>query len=77
MMQGIRGIPWGEAADAVPAFLTIAAMPLTYSIANGISLGIVSWVGIRLLSGRWREIHPLLAVVAVLLVAFYGVRAGG
>jgi adenine/guanine/hypoxanthine permease len=77
MMQSVREVPWGEPANAVPAFLTIAAMPLTYSIANGISLGIVSWVGIRLFSGRWREIHPLLAIVAVLLAAFYGVRAGG
>lgn len=77
MMQGVREIPWGEPANAVPAFLTLAAMPLTYSIANGISLGIVSWVGIRLFAGRWREIHPLLAVVALLLAAFYGLRAAG
>lgn len=60
--------------EAVPAFLTLAGMPLTYSIANGISLGIVSWVAIKLLAGRWREVHQVLGGLAVVLAAFYGWR---
>ena len=77
MMRGARDLDWSRIDDAVPAFLTLAAMPFTYSIANGISLGIVSHVLIRALRGRFREIHPLMAVLAVLLVAFYGIRTGG
>jgi AGZA family xanthine/uracil permease-like MFS transporter len=49
-------------------------MPLTYSIANGISLGIVSWVAIKVLAGRWREVHPVLGGLAVVLGVFYGLR---
>ena len=54
--------------------LTLAAMPLTYSIANGISLGLVSHTAIRVLTGRWREVHPLMLGVCVLLVLFYAWR---
>lgn len=74
MLAGARDVDWSSAADAVPAFLTLAAMPLTYSIANGISLGIVSWVAIKLLSGRWREIPPVLAALAVAMTLFYAWR---
>ena len=74
MLAGARAIDWSRADDAVPAFLTLAAMPLTYSIANGISLGIVSWVAIKLLAGRWREVHPVLGGLAVALALFYGLR---
>jgi AGZA family xanthine/uracil permease-like MFS transporter len=77
LMQGVREIPWERVDEAVPAFLTLAVMPLTYSIANGISLGIVSWAAIKVLAGRRREIHPLIAVLAVLLVIYYAVRTGG
>lgn len=74
MMQGVRDIDWKQADEGIPAFLTMALMPLTYSIANGISLGILSWVAIRLLSGRLREIPALLWVLALLLAAFYALR---
>jgi adenine/guanine/hypoxanthine permease len=46
-------------------------MPLTYSIANGIGLGILSWVAIKALTGRVREVGWVMAVLAVLLAAFY------
>lgn len=74
MLRGTRELDWNRIDEALPAFLTLVGMPLTYSIANGISLGIVSWVGLRILGGRFREIHPILGVVAVLLVLFYGWR---
>jgi AGZA family xanthine/uracil permease-like MFS transporter len=74
MLAGAKAIDWSRAEQAVPAFLTLAAMPLTYSIANGISLGLVSWVAIHLLAGRWREVHPVLGGLAVVLVVFYALR---
>ena len=76
MMKGTRTLPWEQYDEAIPAFLTIAAMPLTYSIANGIALGIVSYVLLKLLSGKPREAHPLMYVLAVLLVLYYGFVGG-
>ncbi len=77
MMRGARDLDWSQIDEAVPAFLTLAAMPFTYSIANGISLGIVSHVLIRVLRGRLKEVHPLMIVLAMLLMVFYGFRTGG
>ncbi|HEX6199872.1 MAG TPA: NCS2 family permease, partial [Thermoanaerobaculia bacterium] len=72
MLAGAREIEWGRAEEALPAFLTVAAMPLTFSIANGIALGIASHTLLRLLSGRWREVHPVLYVLTAALAAYYG-----
>jgi AGZA family xanthine/uracil permease-like MFS transporter len=77
MLEGARHIDWERIDEAVPAFLTIAGMPFTFSIANGISLGIVSYAAIKLLSGRWREASPVLYGVAALLVLYYAFIAGG
>lgn len=74
MLKGAREVDWGRADEAIPAFVTMVAMPLTYSIANGISLGVVSWVAIKLLTGRVREVHPILLGVALALMIFHGVR---
>ncbi|MFQ5525813.1 MAG: NCS2 family permease [Thermoanaerobaculia bacterium] len=77
MMGSSRDIEWSRVDEAIPAFLTIALMPLTYSIANGISFGIMSFVALRLVRGRVRELNPLLLILALLLAAFYALRPGG
>ncbi|NMA77227.1 MAG: hypothetical protein GX960_08240 [Actinomycetales bacterium] len=46
-------------------------MPLTFSIANGVSAGVVSFCAIKVFSGGWRSVHPVLYIVALLLVARY------
>lgn len=71
MMQGIRQIPWDEVGEAVPAFLTIIVMPLTFSIANGVSAGIIAYCAIQAGTGKWRAVHPVLYIVAALLLARY------
>ena len=71
MMRGAAQIEWQRLDEAIPAFLTLAIMPLTFSIANGIAVGILSYVGIKLLSGRYRETHPLMYLLAVLLLLFH------
>lgn len=71
MMEGVRHIEWHDISEALPAFLTIIAMPLTFSIANGVSLGLIGYAVIKLFSGRWREASPILYVVAALLLARY------
>ncbi|GAB3617902.1 NCS2 family permease [Okibacterium endophyticum] len=64
MMAQIREIDWSDFSLALPVFLTITIMPLTYSIANGIGAGFIAWVVLRSLSGKARQISPLLWIVA-------------
>lgn len=68
MMGGVTEIEWHDPAQAVPAFLTIAMMPLTYSISYGIAFGFISYVVIKLFTGKVKEIHPITAVLAVLFL---------
>ncbi|HET7463402.1 MAG TPA: NCS2 family permease, partial [Longimicrobium sp.] len=62
---------WDDATEAIPAFLTMIGMPLTFSIANGLALGFVSYPAIKLLAGRGREVSPLVYVLAALFVIRY------
>ncbi|MGF6822936.1 AGZA family xanthine/uracil permease-like MFS transporter [Microbacterium sp. ZKA21] len=64
MMGQIKEIKFTNFAVALPVFLTIVTMPLTYSIANGIGVGFISWALINALSGRARKVHWLMWVVA-------------
>ncbi|MEH7096631.1 NCS2 family permease [Neobacillus vireti] len=66
MMGSIAKINWSELDEAFPAFITVLAMPLTSSISTGIALGFISFPILKLVKGKWREIHPLLYVFAVL-----------
>lgn len=71
MISQIADIDWSDVGVAVPAFATVALMPFTYSIANGVGAGMVLYVLIALGRGRWREIHPLMAVVAAVFVWYF------
>jgi AGZA family xanthine/uracil permease-like MFS transporter len=74
MTKGARDLDWAHIDEAVPAFLTVTSMPFTYSIANGISLGIVSYLLIKVIRGRFRDVHPLIYVLGALLIFFYAFR---
>ncbi len=71
MLDGLKTIDWGDYAILISAFLTVVTMPLTFSIANGVSFGVISYALIKLLSGKGREVDPLLYGIAVLLIARY------
>ncbi|WP_299087514.1 NCS2 family permease [uncultured Microbacterium sp.] len=71
MMSQIRHIDLTELSALIPVFLTVTVMPLTYSIANGIGAGFISWVIIRSLSGKAKEISPLLWIVAAGFVVYF------
>jgi AGZA family xanthine/uracil permease-like MFS transporter len=73
MMRQVADIDWTDFSIALPAFLTIVVMPFTYSIANGIGAGFVSYVLLRMATGRVREIHPLMWVVAVAFIGYFAV----
>lgn len=73
MMTAIRDIDWNDYEIAIPAFLTIVVMPFTYSISNGIGAGFISYVLIKLVRGKAREIHPLLWGVTILFVLYFAI----
>jgi AGZA family xanthine/uracil permease-like MFS transporter len=74
MMTGARDLDWTRMDDAIPAFLTIVAMPFTYSIAHGITLGIISYVLLRVVTLRLREINPVMGGLTVLLLLYYAFK---
>ncbi|NBE99530.1 NCS2 family permease [Nonomuraea sp. KC401] len=73
MMTAIRDIDWNDYEIAIPAFLTVVVMPFTYSVSNGIGAGFVSYVLIKVVRGKAREIHPLLWAVTILFVLYFAI----
>ncbi|HEU4515247.1 MAG TPA: NCS2 family permease [Nocardioidaceae bacterium] len=73
MMQQVKNIEWDDVEIAIPAFLTIALMPFTYSISAGIGAGFVTYVLVKAVRGKAREIHPLMWVVAILFVIYFAI----
>jgi adenine/guanine/hypoxanthine permease len=71
MCGSVAKIRWNDFTDAVPAFLTLIATPLTFSIAIGLSLGLLSFTFLKLFSGRRKEISPLIWVLSVLFLLRY------
>ncbi|AYF97478.1 NCS2 family permease [Protaetiibacter intestinalis] len=71
MLSQIRHIDFSDFRVLLPVFLTATVMPMTYSIANGIGAGFVSWVIVNALSGKAKTIHPLLWIVAVGFVLYF------
>lgn len=71
MMRELASLAWDDATEAVPAVLTTIAMPFTYSIANGIAFGFISYAGLKLLCGRPREVAPIVWVIALVFLLRY------
>ena len=71
MTSGLAEVDWSDITVAAPVVITALAMPLTFSIANGIALGFIAWVAIKALAGRWRELNPALVSLAILFVLKY------
>jgi AGZA family xanthine/uracil permease-like MFS transporter len=74
MMSQVKDLVWDDMSLAIPAFLTIALMPFTYSITNGIGAGVISYVVLRTATGRRRDIHPLMWLIAVLFVVYFALE---
>jgi AGZA family xanthine/uracil permease-like MFS transporter len=71
MMTQVTKIDFADTAIGIPAFLTIAAMPFTYSISNGIGIGFITYTLIRLVQGRPRDVHPLMWLVAAAFLVHF------
>ena len=71
MCGQIVKIDFTKLETAIPAFLILLLIPLTYSISHGIGIGFVVYVAIRLLAGHVRDVHPLMYATALAFVAFF------
>lgn len=71
MFKNIVNIDWEDYSESIPAFLTLLMMPLTFSITEGISFGVISYVLLKVIRGKARKIHWLLYLIAILFVARY------
>lgn len=71
MISVLRKVDWDDITEYTPSFLVMVGIPLTFSIANGIALGFISFCFIKLFTGRFREIKPLTAILAILLILKY------
>jgi AGZA family xanthine/uracil permease-like MFS transporter len=71
MMTAVRFIAWDELDEAIPAFLTILTLPLTFNIAYGIGFGFISYVLIKLVKGKPGDVHILLYITAALFALVF------
>lgn len=71
MMQSVAKINWSDMLEAIPAFICIFAMPFMYSISEGISFGVISFVVLNAVTGKAKKITPLMWVLAVLFILKY------
>ncbi len=76
MMRNAARISWDDTSEAIPAFLTILLMPLSFSITEGLSVGFISFVALKTVCGRWGELPPLTIVLGCLFVARYFFLSG-
>jgi AGZA family xanthine/uracil permease-like MFS transporter len=64
MLRELTELNWDETTEVVPAAVTALAMPLTYSIANGLAFGFITYAVLKLCTGKWREAHPMVWLIA-------------
>lgn len=71
LARSLTEIEWNDITEAAPAVITALAMPFTFSIADGIAFGFISYAGIKVAAGRYADVHPAVAILAVLFVIKY------
>jgi AGZA family xanthine/uracil permease-like MFS transporter len=77
MTRGLMEIDWEDPTEYAPAVITALAMPLTFSIATGIAFGFITYAGIKVIAGRYREVGIAVAVLAILFLARFAWIGGG
>ncbi len=71
MMKNVTQIDWSDMEIAIPAFLTIAMMPFSYSISDGIGFGLISWTLLKMVRGKFKEIPVLMYILSALFILMY------
>jgi len=74
MLRELVEVDWSDLTESVPAALCALAMPFTYSIANGLAFGFIAYAALKAGTGRWREVHPAVWLVAVLFTLRYALE---
>ena len=74
MCSSLKEIEWERAEIAIPSFLTILLMPLTYSIGEGIACGFLTYVILMIFKGKTKKVHPVMYVLALLFVIYFAIR---
>lgn len=75
MTESIGRVIWSDFTDAIPAFVTLLATPLTFSIATGLSLGLISYTLVKVAAGRFREVSPVIWILTLLFIFRYAYLA--
>jgi AGZA family xanthine/uracil permease-like MFS transporter len=75
MTESIGRVEWSDFTEAIPAFVTLLATPLTFSIATGLSLGLMSYTLVKVAAGKFREISPVIWILTALFVLRYAYLA--
>lgn len=73
MVRSLTEVEWDDVTEAAPAVVTAITMPFTFSIAEGIAFGFISYAAIKVATGRYRDVHPAVGTLAVLFVIKYAV----
>ncbi|SDI73978.1 putative MFS transporter, AGZA family, xanthine/uracil permease [Natribacillus halophilus] len=71
MASSLGSIKWDRMEYAIPAFVTIIAMPLTYSIANGIALGFIAYPILRIVKGEYKALHPIMYLLLAIFISYF------
>jgi AGZA family xanthine/uracil permease-like MFS transporter len=71
MTESIARVAWADFTEAIPAFITLLATPLTFSIATGLSLGLISYTLVKVAAGKFREVSPVIWILTVLFLLRY------
>ena len=74
MCSSLKEIEWERAEIAIPSFLTILLMPLTYSIGEGIACGFLTYVILMIFKGKAKKVHPLMYVLSLLFIVYFAIR---
>lgn len=77
MLSNIKDVDFSEMSEALPAFCTVVFMPFTYSIANGVAMGLITYCLLKLFTGKIKEIKPLTAAVALIFIVRYAFMTMG
>ncbi|MDR0293907.1 MAG: NCS2 family permease [Oscillospiraceae bacterium] len=71
MVSSLKDIRWGDFDEALPCFVTVIMMPFAYSISDGIGLGFIFYTLVKLFTGKFKEVHPVLLVFSLLFLVRY------
>ena len=77
MTESIGRVDWHDFTEAIPAFVTLLATPLTFSIATGLSLGLISYTLVKVAAGKVRQISPVIWILTLLFILRYAYLAAG